>query len=89
MLENWMLGDNRYFEKVYDIQLCNSCEGMHGKREIRRLMSEKKVTYHEVSVGVDLFCDIEPRRVAAASASFARFMRRVSPFCQWLRSTAV
>jgi hypothetical protein len=33
MLENWMLGDDRYFDKVYDIQLESCFEGVQGKRE--------------------------------------------------------
>ena len=86
MLENWMLADERYFEEVYDIKLQKCCEGIYGKSEIRRLLHRKKVTYHEVGVGVDLFCNIDPARVATVSTSFARFRRRVGPFCHWLRS---
>ncbi|RTE89467.1 DUF4276 family protein [Bradyrhizobium sp. LVM 105] len=90
MIENWMLGDERYFDEVYDIKISSCCEGLHGKREIRRLMLTKKITYHEVSVGVDLFCQIDPGRVAASSQSFDRFRSRVSPFCpHWLATPSV
>ena len=85
MIENWMLGDDKYFEEFYDIKLEGSCEGLHGKNEVRRLLRSRKETYHEVSVGVDLFCNIDPSRVAAASRSFERFRRQLSPFCNWLR----
>jgi hypothetical protein len=85
MIENWMLGDSRYFEEVYDIKLQTSCEGVHGKNEIRRLLHTKRITYHEVAVGVGIFCDIDPANVAAASKSFERFRQRIGTFCPWLR----
>ena len=85
MLESWMLSDDEYFEEIYDIKLDTSYEGSHGKREIRKLLAEKKQTYHEVSVGVDLFCSLDAARIAINSSSFARFRSKTAHFCGWLR----
>ncbi|MET4493248.1 DUF4276 family protein [Bradyrhizobium sp. LA7.1] len=85
MIENWMLGDNQYFEEVYDIKISRQYEGTHGKVEIRRLLSAKKISYHEVAVGVEIFCSIDPRRVASEVQSFRRFRTKVGLYCPWLR----
>jgi hypothetical protein len=86
MIENWMLGDDRYFEEVYGIKLTETYEGSHGKRDIRRLLQQKGISYHEVALGVDIFCNIDPALVSRKIISFNRFKATVGPFCPWLRS---
>jgi hypothetical protein len=85
MIENWMLGDTVYFREVYEIQLNENFEGQNGKSAIRRLLAEKNVAYHELTVGVGIFCDIDPHVVSSTSESFARLRRRADPYCAWLR----
>lgn len=85
MIENWMLADDVYFEEVYDIKLVEAYEGGHGKRDIRRLLLLKKISYHEVALGVEIFCGIDPRRASGNSESFCRLRSRVAPYCAWLR----
>jgi hypothetical protein len=85
MIENWMLADDKYFEEIYDIKLTDAYEGTHGKRDIRRLLLLKKISYHEIAVGVEIFCCIDPKRVSNNSESFCRLRDRVGPFCAWLR----
>ncbi|MET4292497.1 hypothetical protein [Bradyrhizobium sp. LB5.2] len=85
MIENWMLGDVRYFDEIYDLKLVKPFEGLNGKTEIRRLLREKDIAYHETTVGVDIFTQADPTIVAANSASFARLGARCIEFCHWVR----
>ncbi len=85
MLENWMLGDTIYFYETYDIQIVECHEGKNGKSIIRRLLAEKDVTYHELTVGVEIFSHIDPHVVCKANASFNCFCNRADPYCNWLR----
>jgi hypothetical protein len=85
MIENWMLGDTVYLYQKYDIQIAERYEGQNGKSIIRRLLAEKDVTYHELTVGVEIFSHIDPHVVCKADASFNRFRNRADPYCNWLR----
>jgi hypothetical protein len=86
MIENWMLADSVFFHNRYGIQVDEMVEGRGGKTIIRRLLTTKRITYHELTVGVDIFCGIDPKQVSRSSASFRRFQDRASPYCSWLRS---
>lgn len=85
MIENWMLGDHLYFRNEFNIEITKSCEGKDGKAIIRRLLKEKNINYHETTVGVDIFCRINPHLVCETNASFARLWREAQHFCPWLR----
>jgi hypothetical protein len=85
MIENWMIGDVIFFDQVYDIQIAGQYEGQNGKSIIRRLLAEKKITYHETTVGVGIFSHIDPNNICHCSASFKRFRDRAKPYCSWLR----
>jgi hypothetical protein len=80
MIENWMLGDPKYFHEIYDVELALPHEGQHGKKEIRRLLKQKKISYHETTLGVEIFTTIDPRAVASNSESFARLGKRCASF---------
>lgn len=85
MIENWMLADDEYFEEIYDIKLTEAYEGTHGKRDIKQLLLRKKLSYHEIAVGVEIFCCIDPERASNNSESFSRLRSRVGTYCAWLR----
>jgi hypothetical protein len=84
MIENWMLGDFEYFDEVFDLQLSSSYEGANGKGEIRRLLRQKEISYHETSIGVEIFTQMNPSIVACNSPSFARLGARCAHFCHWI-----
>jgi hypothetical protein len=85
MIENWMLGDFEYFEEVYDLKLLTSSEGLNGKTEIRRILRDKDISYHETSLGVEIFTQINPNIVASNSPSFNRLITQCVTFCHWIR----
>jgi hypothetical protein len=84
MIENWMLADKELMQG-YGIEIDDVLDGCNGKAKLRSLLREKEITYHELTVGVDIFRKADPNIMSRNSASFARFQGRAAPFCQWLR----
>jgi Domain of unknown function (DUF4276) len=87
MIENWMLADHHCFKYEYGIEIVSICEGKHGKNELSSVLRAKGITYHEITVGVDIFKRLSPAAIARHSMSFDRFRKNGNPFCQWLRKT--
>ena len=85
MIENWMLADNLYLTHLLGYDIDDRVDGCHGKSEISGLMRMKGLPYHEITVGVEIFKKLCPFRVSSKSASFARFAKRASPYCPWMR----
>jgi hypothetical protein len=86
MIENWMLADPEYFKRRFDIDITEEIEGAHGKAVIKRLLSAKQITYHELTIGVEIFGDINPKIVRDNSRSFQRMALRTEYFCRWMRT---
>lgn len=85
MIENWMLADSTYFNRVHGILIESILEGKNGKKELRRLLSEKKIAYHELTVGVEIFVRINPAEMRRNSLSFRRLAERSENICRWMR----
>ena len=81
MIENWILADPE----------CDSCiaagtyEGKNGKTILRQLLVAKNITYHETTIGVELFCKINPATAAKNSTSFQSFSNQLSKHCSWFK----
>jgi hypothetical protein len=85
MIENWILGDVGHVRTLYNAEM-ECCEGKNGKAIIRRLLWERRrITYHEATVGVEMFIQLNPREVSTVSSSFRRLRDRADPYCPWLR----
>jgi Domain of unknown function (DUF4276) len=76
MIENWIIAGSTDIEE---------CESRNGKSVLSRHLRTRGEFYHETTVGVDLFCSIDPKRARSRSASFRAFASDVEPFCPWLR----
>jgi hypothetical protein len=85
MIENWMLADGAYLQAKFGSASVMMTDGCNGKSEIKRLLREQSIVYHETTVGVEIFQKICPHRIAQRSPSFARFVRIASVYCAWMR----
>ncbi|MGN6115978.1 MAG: DUF4276 family protein [Nitrobacter sp.] len=85
MIENWMLADPKFFKSSYGIDISETYEGKNGKREIKNLLSNTSVVYHELTVGVDTFIRIDPSQLCLNSPSFLRLATKAENLCKWLR----
>jgi hypothetical protein len=85
MIENWMLADESYLRARFGIQKASPADGHNGKSEMKRLLREQAIAYHEITVGVEIFKKICPYRIAKNSPSFARFASALSVYCAWAR----
>lgn len=85
-IENWILGDPACGCR----SVVGQCyEGSNGKAELKQLCKENDVTYNETTMGVDLFCGVNPNTVVRSSPSFGRLAGELRAHCQWLRQRLV
>jgi hypothetical protein len=85
MIENWILSDPTLLKTLLDIDCPTNLEGCAGKGLLKRLLASKNMSYHELTIGVQLFIKIDPRSARTNSASFRRMADRVDHSCRWLR----
>jgi hypothetical protein len=82
MIENWILGCAKVRERF---GLSGSYEGKDGKAILSRVLEQSGSSYHETTVGVDLFCEMDVSTVRKHSNSFARFASKLEQHCSWIR----
>lgn len=81
MIENWILADP---SKICGLPEDLECDGCDGKSVLKHYLAKAEISYHETTVGVDLFCDADPFTVAKNSISFREFASVLRPYCSWL-----
>lgn len=87
MIENWMLADPELFHRLHEITVEPGLEGSNGKKKIKQYLFTKGLPYHELTIGVDIFNQLDPLALRKNSPSFSRMAERVEVFCRWLRAT--
>jgi hypothetical protein len=81
MIENWILAD---LACIGVVAKQKSFEGKGGKGVLKKILREHDISYHETTVGVDLFCGINPVTAANNSKSFRELCKSIAPHCDWL-----
>lgn len=81
MIENWILADSGCTDLLKDN---TERDGCHGKSVLKTCLSNGNTSYHGTTLGVDLFCKINPAVAASNSASFRAFAEQIKPFCEWI-----
>ncbi len=82
MIENWILACSQVRRKY---GLLESCEGKDGKAILSLALERNGKSYHETTIGVEMFCAIDVGAVREHSSSFARFVRELGQHCSWIR----
>lgn len=85
MIENWIVaGKSSYKEAVIEVPAGGS-DDFNGKKHLKKYLAVIGVTYGETTIGVQLFCAIDAKCACESSPSFARFRRKIGPFCPKFR----
>jgi hypothetical protein len=88
MIENWMLSDPASLQALCDVNCPEHSEGSPGKSLIKRLLAEKGIVYHQLTIGVEVFTRINVSIARRNSASFNRMAEYIDHSCRWLRVNA-
>lgn len=84
-IESWILADPSTLALTANIRAnaYRSMEGASSKGFLQKLMGEE-LKYHESTIGVDFFCNCDPKVIYQESVSFRDFADEIKDDCQWV-----